>query len=330
MHQFYPLDHPEWVARFLDHWRPDGVIWMESELWPNMILELKARSIPAILMNATMSERSYKRWSWVRGSISTLLSTFSLVCAQNGEAAAKYKALGAGKVITCGNLKYSAAALPCNEGDLNQLRVATMNRPVWLYASTHEGEEAIACDVHTIVKNTFPDLLSIIVPRHPERGADVQALCEGYGLDVMRRRGSKRLPDMDTDIYVADTLGELGLFYRLAPVAMIGRSLSKDGGGGHNPIEAAQLGCAVLSGPHVQNLQEIYEAMWQDGAALRIENADKLVKTLQELLDDEGQRELLRASARQFSEAQRGVVERVMSALEPELERLETKKKGAA
>ena len=225
MHQFYPLDHPKWVRRFLDHWRPDVVIWMESELWPNMILELKDRSIPAVMMNASMSEKSYRRWRWAAKDIKKMLSAFTLICAQDAQIAVKYKSLGASNVVTCGNLKYSAAPLGSDEAALNALRLAVHGRPIWVYASTHDGEEALACEVHNIVKAAYPDLLTILVPRHPERGPAIQDLCEQAGLDTVRRRDIHRLPDIDTDIYVADTMGELGVFYRLSPIAVIGRSI---------------------------------------------------------------------------------------------------------
>lgn len=321
VHQFYPLDHPVWVSRFLDHWQPDIALWMESELWPNMVLAMKQRGIPAALLNARMSSRSFARWRWLSGSIRKILGGFDMVVAQNNAAQDYYKKLGAQRVMMGGNLKYSAVPLFCDESEYEKMLIAAHGRPLWLYASTHEGEEALACDVHGMLKNTLPSLLTVIVPRHPERGEAIERLCKAQNLNAIRRGDGKRLPDEDTDIYIADTLGELGLFYRLSPLSMVGRSFSKDGGGGHNPIEPAQLGSAVLSGVNVQHFQDVYDEMWEDGAAMPLGAPEALFPALQTLLTDPAALERLRKGGRSFAQRQRGIVDGYMTHLMPLLQR---------
>lgn len=320
-HQYYPLDNPAWVARFLDHWRPDLAIWMESELWPAMLSALKAREIPAALVNARLSPRSFRRWKRAGTGIASLLSTFSACLTQTEEDAAFYRALGAGNVIVSDNLKYSAAPLPCDLTDLQDLRAATENRILWLYASTHNAEEEIACRLHVTLKDKIPNLLTIIAPRHPERRHDILAACEKYSLNMHLRGTEKALPEKEDQIYIADTMGELGLFYRLCPLACIGRTFSLDGGGGHNPIEAAQLGCAVLHGPHVQNLAQIFEDLGAAGGTIALKNEQDFLAMLETLLSDPEKLQAVQEKAQAFAREKAHVLETVMTALTPLLPR---------
>ena len=317
IHQFYPLDHPGWTKSFLDHWRPSLVLWMESELWPNMLAEIKKRGIPAVLVNARLSDRSFRRWSWVRSSAREILSAFKLVLAQGESEAARYKTLGASAAFATGNLKYSAAPLRFNDTDLQILAAAIGARPLWLYASSHKGEEALACRVHTALKNIFPDLLTVIVPRHPNRRDEIAETCRAHGLAFILRGETKNPPTPDTDIYVADTFGELGLFYRLAPLALIGRSFSDDGGGGHNPIEAAQLNCAVLYGPNVQYQKDLFSGMTAAGAARPVQNESELTTAIQTLLSSPEQCAALQRTGYEFVRTQGAVADTVINAIDP-------------
>lgn len=321
IHQFYPLDHPQWVARFLDHWRPDLALWIESELWPNMLAEIKKRGIKTFLVNARMSERSFGRWKRFNRAAIELLSTFSGILAQTDTDSQRFRILGGQNVQVTDNLKYSAKALPVNEDDLQALQAQMQGRLCWVYASSHKGEEEMACRIHQILATSLPDLLTIIVPRHPERGEDIVKACEAHGLHIMLRSDGqeKTAPTLDTNIYIANTLGELGLFYRLAPVACIGRSFSDDGGGGHNPIEAAQLNCAVLHGPNVQYQTDIYEEMNAEGAALKMSSEAEMLQTLHELLSDPKKMQAQQARGTNFAQYKEGVLERVMDVLEPHL-----------
>jgi 3-deoxy-D-manno-octulosonic-acid transferase len=320
-HQFYPLDHPDWTAQFLDHWRPDVVFWMESELWPNMLRQIKDRGIPAILVNARLSPRSFKKWKMARRLIQKILSSFTLILCQTDRDEHYFNALGAAQTHVTDNLKYSAAPLGVDTEALQKFNTATMSRPCWVYASTHKGEEALVAATHQTLKQTLPDLLSIIIPRHPDRADAIETDLKPYGLTVTRRGDAHDLPTLDTDIYLADTLGELGLFYRACPVAVIGRSFSDDGGGGHNPIEAAQLHCATLHGPHVQNLQDIFDEMNRAGAAKMVSSPEKLADEVLNLLQDETALKVAQDRAVKFATDKARVLPRVMAHIEPILQK---------
>lgn len=325
VHQYYPLDHPRWIARFLDHWRPDAALWMESEIWPNMIEGLRTRGIPAAMVNARLSPRSFRRWKLAAGDIARLLSAFSVILPQTQEDADSFTALGAAAVIVSDNLKYAATPLPCDEEELKKLRAATAGRPLWLYASTHEGEEAIACRIHRHLEKTVPGLLTILAPRHPERRAAIVKTCEKHGITPALRGDRRTAPAPSDSLYIADTMGELGLFYRLAPLACIGRSFSNDGGGGHNPVEAARLGCAILHGPHIQNLAAIYAELNKEGAAISLKSEQDFQKRLERLLTDSDGLDSLREKATEFAAQKTAVLQTVMTALAPVLTHLEPK-----
>ncbi|HQX26758.1 MAG TPA: 3-deoxy-D-manno-octulosonic acid transferase [Alphaproteobacteria bacterium] len=327
VHQFYPVDHPAWAKQFLDHWKPDLVLWMESELWPNMLTDIKTRGIPAILVNARLSEKSFRRWSWFGGAAKEILSAFSLILAQGEKEAARFRALGAKNVTATGNIKYSAKPLSFSESDLKAAGGAIGQRPLWLYASSHKGEESMACRVHQKLKLKFPDLLTIIVPRHPERRQDIITTCEQANLKFVLRGEIRIPPSYDTDIYIADTFGELGLFYRLAPLACIGRSFSDDGGGGHNPIEAAQLNCAVLYGPNVQFQKELFEEMSNAGGALGVNNESELEEAISAFLSDPQRLAAMQQSGLEFTRMKARVVDIVIESISPWLD-FSTEKTG--
>lgn len=319
-HQFYPADHPDWVKAFLDHWQPNFVIWMESELWPNMLSEIGRRNIPAALVNARLSQKSFNRWLWIKNTAKEILGAFSLVLAQSDKEAERYKILGARNVTATGNLKYSAQPLPCNDQDLQILTASVSGRPLWVFASTHKGEEAMACRIHQHLKTALPELLTIIIPRHPERREEIAHICEQQKLQFILRGEEKSLPKENTDIYIADTFGELGLFYRLSPIACIGRSFSDDGGGGHNPIEAAQLNCAVLHGKNVQYQQDLYDEMNNKGAAAEIRDEADLRNMLLELLSYPGKSKSYQKDALNYARSKEKVIDVVLENLKPCLE----------
>jgi len=267
----------------------------------------------AALINARLSDKSFKRWQCAPKSAQDIIGTFTTILAQTPDAAQKYTLLGAQHVVFTDNIKFSAAPLSYDEEALKILAHAIGLRPCWVYASTHDGEEQLASRMHERLKETFPDLLTIIVPRHPNRRAQIAALIG----DAQLRGEDKTPPAAHTGIYIADTLGELGLFYRAVPVAMIGRSFSIDGGGGHNPIEAAQLDCAVLSGPHVQYQQEIFDEMVAQDAARLVLDDDDLYETLMRLLIDKAYLEERQQKARQFAAQKAAVINTVMTHLAP-------------
>jgi 3-deoxy-D-manno-octulosonic-acid transferase len=311
IHQYVPYDSPRYVARFLDHWRPGLALFIESDLWPNLILASAARRLPLVLIS---------------GTISALLGRFEICLAQSRVDAERFAALGCRNVIATGNLKLDVPAPPADAAKLERLMSVTRGRPIIVAASTHPGEEEILLETHRTLAGLFPSLLSVIVPRHPDRGEAVARIITASGLHVALR-SREELPTATTDIYVADTMGELGLFYRLAPIVFMGGSLVPHGG--QNPIEAIKLGASIVHGPHVFNFTDVYEALDRAGGAGRADTQDALVKQLRRLLADPAARELSVGAAERVVEQLGGALDRTMAALEPYLLqlRLET---GAA
>ncbi len=256
LHQFVPLDMPGAVNRFLDHWKPDAGLFVESDLWPNLILGAASRGVKLALVNARISARSAERWGWAKRSMAQLLSAFDMVLAQDEDGAERFRALGARNVQVVGSLKADAPPLPCDEDALAELRRQIGNRPVLLAAQTHPGEDETLLPAHDLLRARFPDLLTILVPRHTARAADIEMLC-GSRASKRRSTGDKISPQ--TAIYIADTMGELGLFYRLTRFCFLGGTLVPLGG--HNVLEPAVLHCAVLAGPNIASAPRAYEAV---------------------------------------------------------------------
>lgn len=285
IHQFAPVDAPGVVAAFLDHWRPTLGVFVESELWPNLILAARERSIPLALVSARITEKTAAGWARFPRSAATLLNAFSVVMPQDDVSAARLEGLGAridGRV----NLKLSGAALPHDAAAFTGLSAAIGDRPVVVVASTHEGEEI------AIVRalNQLADRLClIIVPRHPERGAEIAtALTRDSHRFSLRSRGGQLNPD--TEIYVADTLGELGLFLRLADVVVMGGSfgsvLGREPWGGHNPLEPARLGKPAVTGPDASNWQAVTADLSAAGGLAIVATPDALPGVIAPLLSD--------------------------------------------
>ena len=245
LHQYVPLDTPGAVARFLDHWKPDAGLFIESDLWPNLIGAARARGVKLALVNARISAASAERWRWARRSVKALLSAFDMVLAQDDEVAQRFRGLGARQVEVVGSLKADAPPLTTDEDALAAMRQAIDGRPVLLAAQTHPGEDETVLPAHDLLRARFPDLLTILIPRHTARGTDLEMLC---GTRAVKRRSAGGRISSQTAIYIADTMGEMGLFYRLAPFCFLGGTLVPLGG--HNPLEPAALHCAVLAGPH--------------------------------------------------------------------------------
>jgi 3-deoxy-D-manno-octulosonic-acid transferase len=320
IHQFVPLDVPRFVRRFLDHWRPDVALIVEQDLWPNMIVETSARGVPVILVNARLSEKSARRWTYLRGMIADLLQRFDLCLAGTPADAERLIALGAPRVISAGNLKLDVPAPPADAKKLTELADAIALRPMIAAVSTHPGEESAIIDAHKRLRGNFPGLLTLIAPRHPERGPGVRELAAAAGLKAALRSRGDRL-EAATDIYVADTMGELGLIYRLAPVVFIGGSLVKHGG--QNPIEAAKLGAAILHGPHVWNFTEIYDALDAAHGAEPVADAERLAAAFGAWLTDAGARGRATDAARTTVDALGGALDRTLKSLEPYLMQLQ-------
>jgi 3-deoxy-D-manno-octulosonic-acid transferase len=318
-HQFVPADLPSWTARFLDHWRPDLALWVESELWPNLVFAAHARNIPMVLVNARLSARSYGRWRHWPGLIGPILRAFDLCLAQDQAQAERFRSLGARQVAAVGDLKAAAPVLPFDCSELLHLRGMIGSRPMWLAASTHAGEEKVAARVHREVAAHYPGLLTIIAPRHPARGGAIGAMLAEQGLRIARRaRGGP--VTRDTQVYLADTMGELGLFYRLAGIAFIGGSLAAKGG--HNPFEAARLGCAVLHGPDMSNCAAMAAALAAADAAETVTGAAALAHSVSALLADQRLRAERAAAAARVAAAGLGILDAVLQRLAPWLDPL--------
>jgi 3-deoxy-D-manno-octulosonic-acid transferase len=316
MHQFVPLDVPRYVHRFLDHWKPDLALFVESDLWPNRIVEASRRRVPIILVNARLSDDSFRRWRQLPAAITDLLGRFDLCLARTPADAERFAALGAARVVQTGDLKLDVPAPPYNQAGLTALQGAVARRPLLAAASTHAGEEKAMITAHWQLRGHFPGLLTIIAPRHPQRGGEVAALAAEAGLGV-RQRARGQMPDASTEIYVADTMGELGLLYRLAPVVFVGGSLARHGG--QNPIEPAKLGAAIVHGPHVWNFADIYASLDDAQGAERIEDESGLASALGRLLAQPATHQQMTATARTTVENLSGALERTLQSLEPYL-----------
>lgn len=316
-HQFAPVDLPDAVDSFLDHWRPDFVLWIESELWPTTLRTLRARQVPVVLVNGRMSPRSFARWKLAPWLIRPILRCFTAVLAQSATDATRFRLLGASAVSAPGNLKLSAAPLAAPADALDRMRAMLAGRPVWLAASTHPGEEQIAAGIHQALSGRHPDLLTLIVPRHPGRGPELALQLGNSGHTVaLRSAGDELLPE--TEIYIADTLGELGLWYRLAHVVLMGGTFVRRGG--QNPLEPARLDCAIIVGPDTSNFVDIVGGLQKAGGCVVVQTADELGAAVERLLftDRKGAAALAR-NAKAWVTGEDEVLERVFAGIEPVL-----------
>lgn len=284
IHQFIPVDARPFVREFLNTWKPDLAVWTENRLWPALIFETAAAGVPMVLINVKISKLVHRRWRWVPGMAASLLKRFNYVLAQDEPTARYLTRLGLprDRLEVTGPLKEGSAALPYNEAERAQFAKNLAGRPVWLAASTHDGEEEIAATAHRRASRAAQRLLLIIVPRYPERGAEIAERLRADGWEIAVR-SQDELPEATTQIYLADTMGELGLWYRVAPVSFIGGSIAEVGG--HNPFEPAALGSAIIHGPHVQKVADIYDRLATAGATVEVRNAAELEKAVGKVLN---------------------------------------------
>lgn len=312
IHQYVPLDAPQYARAFLDHWRPGLAVFTESEIWPNLILETSARGVPLALVNARISSRSFSRWRRHPGMARPLFNRFDVVLAQNELLARRFGELGARSIIVAGNLKIDAPAPEADRNELERLKAALAGRPVWVAASTHVGEERLVAEAHRRLARDLEGVCTIIVPRHPERGTGIAEDLKELGLAVAQR-SLGALPDARLDIYVADTLGELGTLYALCPVAFIGGSLVERGG--QNPIEAVRHGSAVLMGPHWSNFRDAYRTLLRHGSAIEVRSAEDLALKVALLNRDTRELARMRADAVVAVSSLAGALDRTLEAL---------------
>ncbi len=314
-HQFVPIDTPAAVKRFVDYWKPDAALWIESEFWPNLLSEIAAHKIPLILINGRVSDRSFERWRKFPAFCRELQGLFTKSFGQTDEDARRLRVLGAKDAACVGNLKFAAGDLPYDADEFAKLEKQIANRPCWIAASTHEGEEEQLAFVQNALKTK--NALMILAPRHPKRGDEIEKLLKPAGLSVARRsRGEDIAPD--TAVYLADTIGEMGLFYRLAQIAFVGGSLVAFGG--QNIIEPARLGKAVVCGKYMMNFKEIVAKAVAAGALTVVEDKKELAQTLDALFENEGILKSKRENARRFALNQADVLNRLTAALTPYLD----------
>ncbi|MHA6684598.1 lipid IV(A) 3-deoxy-D-manno-octulosonic acid transferase [Mesorhizobium sp. A556] len=314
IHQYVPLDLKPAVSRFLNHWRPDLAIIAESEIWPMTILELGARHVPQVLVNGRLSDRSFASWKKRANIAAALFENLAHVVAQSEIDSERFKELGARPVTVSGNLKVDTSPPPVDDKALHALKHQIAARPTWAAVSTHEGEEIVAAEVHVTLAARHPGLLTIIVPRHPDRAQALGEQFAGMGLKVARRSaGDKITPDID--ILLGDTIGEMGLYLRLTEIAFVGRSLTSEGG--QNPLEPAMLDTAVLAGRNVQNFRDSYQRLIDKGGAKLVRDRAMLAGAVNFLLTNEGARHDMMAAGAAAVEEMRGALACTLKSLEP-------------
>ena len=282
-HRFVPLDVPAWATRFLDHWQPDAAGFVESEIWPNLLRGCQRRGIPTMLINARLSAGSFARWRRAPRTAQALFGSFAQVQPQSPDDASRLAGLGVRNLLPVGNLKFAAAPLPADAPALAVLQTSLGARPVWLAASTHPGEEILIAAIHAELAATRPGLLTIIVPRHPNRGAE---LAEALAAP---RRSAGQAPPTESGIWLADTMGELGLLFRACRIVFVGKSLLPPGGG-QNPLEPARLGCAVAVGPYTGNFGEACATLHAAGALAVVADQAALTAWVGDMLDHPARR----------------------------------------
>jgi 3-deoxy-D-manno-octulosonic-acid transferase len=309
-HQFVPIDSPAATARFLKHWRPTVGLFVDSDLWPNLILGAKAAGTRLALVNARMSQRSFESWRWAPKTAATILGAFDVCLAQDEEIAARFRRLGSGDVRVVGSLKADAPPLPFDAAMLAELEETTRDRLTLLAAQTHPGEDETILPAHDMLRSRYPQLLTIIVPRHPARGAEIAALC---GTRKYRQRSKHNRVEPDTSVYIADTMGELGLFYRIVPFAFVGGTLVPMGG--HNPLEAARLRCAVLAGPHTFNSASAFRAVLEAQGIGRVSSSGDIAALAARLFDEREFAKSLGDAAARGALSLGGAVEKTYSAV---------------
>ncbi|MDM9626546.1 lipid IV(A) 3-deoxy-D-manno-octulosonic acid transferase [Rhizobium sp. S152] len=321
IHQYVPLDLKPAVSRFLEYWQPDCAIIAESEIWPATLMELGRRRIPQILVNARMSDRSFARWSRRQSLAEALFENLALVIAQSDVDAERFRDLGARHVMMGGNLKVDTDAPPYDANVFARYKKQLGDRKTWAAISTFDGEEKAAGIVHRTLKERNGQL-TIIVPRHPDRADEIEAELVKQGLKVARRTREDVLSP-DVDVFLGDTIGEMGLYLRLTEVAFVGRSLFAEGG--QNPLEPAMLGCAVLSGSNVQNFREAYQKLAKRGGARMVRDTEMLAKGVHYLLtNDDARRTMIEAGIGAVQEM-RGALTATVKGLEPYINPLTVK-----
>jgi len=311
IHQYNPYDVGPWVRKFLVHWQPTVAILVESELWPSLMTETRKASIPLLLINGRFSSKSIKFWQKHSGTAHTLLNKIDYITVQTQNTLNELVNLGysQSQIEVIDTLKQSAAPLPYSQSDLRTIQSLLKDKIVWIAASTHLGEDELILEVFRSLLQKFPQLFLVIVPRHPERGVSVLERVIQFGFKA-KLRSQSNLPSQDETIFVSDTLGELGIWYRLGQFAFIGGSLVSVGG--HNPYEPALLGCPIIHGPHTFNFVGAYQRLMANKGSLLVEDTDQLEKAIEVVIAESCQ-EKLRTNAQKIVQADENSVQRTVA-----------------
>jgi len=317
LHSYAPYDLPDVVARFLARMRPQQVVVMETELWPNLFHALAQRGIPLTIANARLSPRSFRGYSRVRGFAAATLADCTRIAAQSEADAQRFLSLGAPRVGVMGNIKFDMAVPEAQIQLGRRLRAALgAQRPTWIAASTHEGEEEAAIDAHRHLLQTHPDALLVLVPRHPQRFDGVARMVEKSGLRLQRRSALRlEAPRVDApQLLLGDSMGEMFAYFAAAEVAFVGGSLVPVGG--HNVLEPAALGLPVLFGPQMHNFMAARDLLLEAQAALQVADAAGLAAQLAALLGDPERRAAMGVAGREAVAANRGALQRLLALLD--------------
>ncbi len=307
LHQFLPIDSYFCVKSFFDFWKPRVAIFVESEIWPNLVFEARNRGILSFLVNARMSEKSFKKWHFAKKINFNIFDYFAAIFVQMVESKERFAKLTKQEVLFYGNLKSQARNLSVNFDELEKIKTQIGGRKMWLAASTHKGEEEYVIAAHKKLKSEFPDLLTILVLRHPNRAEEVKALLRNF--KIAQRSVAGKIED-STEIYLVDTLGEMGIFYSLCNFSFIGGSLFEIGG--HNPFEPIKLGCAVISGRGVFNFKEIYEKLERQNACVMLDSGAEIAVVVKKFFEDTDMVKSMSGRAFEVIESSENIARRVV------------------
>ncbi len=308
-HQFIPIDNPIFTTRFVKYWHPDVALWFESEFWPAMLSSIRHKNIPLILINGRISNKTYKRWQQFDFISKELLSCFTLCLGQSEEDAYRLRVLGARESLCLGNLKYAGLPLPIDQKAKTEMQQQISGRPVWLASSTHDDEEVRIAKVHKRLAEKIPGLLTIISPRHPQRGEEINRKISELDLTTALRSNEQQITET-TDIYVADTIGEMGLWYDLANIVFIGGSLIPHGG--QNFIEPSRVRDAVIVGPYMHNFTDAINRAKKADAVMQISDTAELEELVLQLMQQKELLEAKRSLAYNWANSEARVLDGIM------------------
>ena len=316
-HQFIPFDVPKYAKRLLNHFKPDAALWFESELWPSLLSETHRRKIPLILVNGRISDKSFAMWRKFKFISQEILNCFSCCLGQSEQDKNRLILLGAKKAACFGNIKYAGQPLPVDEAKLTELKVKINGRKVFLISSTHDNEEEQLAAHFAQLKQSVADILIIVVPRHPHRGAEIQEMLERKGFKTALRSKGGEI-GADIDVYIADTIGEMGYWYALSPIVFVGGSLVAHGG--QNFMEPARDKCAVLVGPYMHNFVEMMDRAKVAHAVWRMASANDVIEEVIQLFNDDEELKEKQENAYQWTVKESQVLDGICQALQKELQ----------